>query len=47
MLVLDTHVWMWWINQTPKRWLDSYKAYDDMDAWEDLPPDADSEDWEW
>ena len=19
MLILDTHVWMWWINQTPKR----------------------------
>ncbi len=19
MLVLDTHIWIWWINQTPKR----------------------------
>jgi len=28
-------------------WFDTYRAADDADAWEGLPPGADSDEWEW
>lgn len=28
-------------------WFDGYRAEEDADAWEGLPPDADSGEWEW
>ena len=28
-------------------WFDGYRAEDDVDAWQGLPPEADSGDWAW
>ena len=28
-------------------WFDAYRAEDDADAWEGLPPEEGSEEWEW
>lgn len=28
-------------------WFEGYRAADDADAWEGLPPGSDSEEWEW
>jgi len=28
-------------------WFDTYRADDDADTWDGLPPGADSDEWEW
>lgn len=35
------------VQQPRAGWFDGYRAEDDVDAWQQLPPDADSEAWEW
>lgn len=34
------------VQQPRAGWFDGYHAEDDVDAWQQLPPDADSEAWE-
>ena len=34
------------VQQPRTGWFDGYRAEDDVDAWQQLPPDADSEAWE-
>lgn len=35
------------LNTPRKGWFDQYDPQLDEDAWETLPVDADSEDWQW
>ncbi|PXX76128.1 AbrB/MazE/SpoVT family DNA-binding domain-containing protein [Rivihabitans pingtungensis] len=35
------------VQQPRAGWFDGYRAEDDVDVWQQLPPDADSEAWEW
>jgi antitoxin MazE len=35
------------VQQPRAGWFDGYRAEDDVDVWQELPPDADSEAWEW
>ena len=34
------------VQQPRAGWFDGYRAEDDVDVWQQLPPDADSEAWE-
>jgi antitoxin MazE len=35
------------VRPTRAGWFDDYRAGEDVDAWEGLPPEADSGEWEW
>lgn len=35
------------IKPARQGWFEGYRGQRDTDAWEGLPPDTDSDDWEW
>ncbi|GAA5173032.1 MULTISPECIES: AbrB/MazE/SpoVT family DNA-binding domain-containing protein [Halomonadaceae] len=35
------------IKPARQGWFDDYQEQRDTDAWQGLPPDTDSDDWEW
>jgi len=35
------------VKQRREDWFQGYDAAQDGDAWDDLPPDTDTVDWEW